>query len=150
MASELDELYRDLEQKVAQKSRELVRSERLASVGYLAAGVAHEINNPIGIIAGYAELAMQKLDREASPATVAEARQSLGLICEEAFRCKEIVQKLLSLARPGEESRAGVAGGCGRERGVDHLGAEGLQGPATEIGDRADRRSCACWPARAR
>jgi len=40
MATELDTLYRQLEEKVAAKSKELVRSERLASVGYLAAGVA--------------------------------------------------------------------------------------------------------------
>ena len=55
MAGELQSLYRDLERKVDEKSRELVKSERLASVGYLAAGVAHEINNPLGIIAAYAE-----------------------------------------------------------------------------------------------
>lgn len=110
MAAELDGLYRDLENKVAEKSRELVRSERLASVGYLAAGVAHEINNPIGIIAGYAELSLGQLRSAAgeSPA-LAEARKALELICEEAFRCKQIVGKLLSLARPGEEARRPVA-----------------------------------------
>ena len=64
MAHELDGLYRELEQKVAAKSKELVRSERLASVGYLAAGVAHEINNPLSIIAGYGERAMELLDRQ--------------------------------------------------------------------------------------
>src|SRR6185369_10914403 len=58
MAAELDGLYRELEDKVATKSKELVRSERLASVGFLAAGVAHEINNPLGIISGYAELSL--------------------------------------------------------------------------------------------
>ena len=105
MAGELDTLYRELERKVAEKSRELVRSERLASVGFLAAGVAHEINNPIGIIAGYAELSQQQLDRDASPAAVEEARKTLGVISDEAFRCKQIVQKLLSLARPGEDNR---------------------------------------------
>ena len=105
MAGELDTLYRDLERKVAEKSRELVRSERLASVGFLAAGVAHEINNPIGIIAGYAEFSQQQLERDPSPAAVEEARKTLAVIGEEVFRCKEIVQKLLSMARPGEENR---------------------------------------------
>ena len=61
MAAELEELYRTLEAKVAAKSKELVRSERLASVGFLAAGVAHEINNPLSIISGYAELSLKCL-----------------------------------------------------------------------------------------
>jgi two-component system NtrC family sensor kinase len=108
MAGELQELYRDLEQKVAAKSSELVRSERLASVGFLAAGVAHEINNPIGIIAGYAELSLARL-REQPHGDAAEARKALEVICEEAFRCKQIVQKLLALARPGDEARGTVS-----------------------------------------
>ena len=65
MAGELDSFYRELERKVAETSRDLVRSERLASVGYLAAGVAHEINNPLGIISGYAEMSLEQL--KASP-----------------------------------------------------------------------------------
>lgn len=109
MANELDELYRELEQKVAQKSKQLVRSERLASVGFLAAGVAHEINNPIGIIAGYAEFALEQLRKDPGEKTLSEAVKALTTICEEAFRCKEIVQKLLTLARPGEEARAVIA-----------------------------------------
>ncbi|HEV8291678.1 MAG TPA: HAMP domain-containing sensor histidine kinase [Tepidisphaeraceae bacterium] len=105
MATELDTLYRQLEEKVAAKSKELVRSERLASVGYLAAGVAHEINNPMGIIAGYAELSLQALKQKAPPEAIAEAEKSMKVISEEAFRCKEIVEKLLSLARSGDENR---------------------------------------------
>jgi two-component system NtrC family sensor kinase len=105
MATELDGLYRQLEQKVAAKSKELVRSERLASVGYLAAGVAHEINNPMGIIAGYAEFSLQALKQKSPPEAVAEAEKSMKVIAEEAFRCKQIVEKLLSLARPGDDNR---------------------------------------------
>ena len=103
MARELDSLYRDLEQKVALKSRELVRSERLASVGYLAAGVAHEINNPLSIIAGYAERSLAEMDDAASDTAL---RKVLQIICSEAFRCKEITGKLLSMARGGEEEKA--------------------------------------------
>ncbi|HEV8605688.1 MAG TPA: ATP-binding protein [Tepidisphaeraceae bacterium] len=105
MATELDGLYRQLEEKVAAKSKELVRSERLASVGYLAAGVAHEINNPMGIIAGYAEFSLQALKQKSPPEAVAEAEKSMKVIAEEAFRCKQIVEKLLSLARPGDDNR---------------------------------------------
>ena len=134
MADQLDGLYKSLEQKVADKSRRLVRSERLASVGFLAAGVAHEINNPIGIIAGHAELALQELATMLPPtatsgagaptgtSSVAEgaphrpaeqaivnAREAFSVIADEAFRCKAIVEKLLSLARPGDETRKPVS-----------------------------------------
>src|SRR5687767_7695057 len=110
MAAELDAYYRELEQKVAAKSRELVRSERLASVGYLAAGVAHEINNPLGIISGYAEYALSELKRSGDTEDGDEPARSLQVICDEAFRCKAITQKLLSLARGGDdETRAPVS-----------------------------------------
>ena len=108
MAEELDELYRDLEAKVAAKSKELVRSERLASVGFLAAGVAHEINNPLGIISGYAELAQRKLAKKAENAGE-EASKSLHIIFEESQRCKQIIQKLLTLARGGDDQRGPVS-----------------------------------------
>jgi signal transduction histidine kinase len=119
LAREFTDLYGNLEQKVIQRSRELVRSERLASVGYLAAGVAHEINNPLSVISGYAELAAKGLRRvldgdsatqsEASAAAEAEALaaavEAQEVIREEAFRCKEITNRLLSLARGGEGGR---------------------------------------------
>jgi two-component system, NtrC family, sensor kinase len=109
MAAELDGFYRDLERKVAEKSRDLVRSERLASVGYLAAGVAHEINNPLGIISGYAELSLEQLKQSAGgPDGNGELVKALGVICDEAFRCKEITGKLLSLSRGADEARTRV------------------------------------------
>jgi signal transduction histidine kinase len=109
MAEELDGFYHQLEQKVAAKSRELVRSERLASVGYLAAGVAHEINNPLGIISGYAEYSLAELGKDPAarggPAGSAadDVARSLEIIRDEAFRCKGITQQLLSLARGGDD-----------------------------------------------
>ena len=91
MAGQIGLLYRDLEAQVALKSKELTRSQRLASVGYLAAGVAHEINNPLAIIGGYGERSLQLLDRaqgdgpargavsaEGPPRTPARAGRSQG------------------------------------------------------------------------
>jgi signal transduction histidine kinase len=109
MAEELQELYQKLEQKVAAKSRELVRSERLASVGFLAAGVAHEINNPLSIITGYAEMSLKRLEADPSPEAAADAVGTLRVVCEEAFRCKQITEKLLSLSRSREEGRKPVS-----------------------------------------
>ena len=99
MADDLATLYSELEDKVRLRSAQLAQSERLASVGFLAAGVAHEINNPLGIIAGEAELALGDLPDDAP------AREALTAIRDEAFRCKGITQKLLSLSRPGSGTR---------------------------------------------
>lgn len=107
MADRLSALCQDLERQVAEKSRELVRSERLASVGCLAAGVAHEINNPLGVIAGYAELSISRIDGGGG-VSVNDLKGTLQIVCDEAFRCKEITDKLLSLVRPGEGVRTPV------------------------------------------
>lgn len=122
LAKELASLYRTLEEKVIARSRELVRSERLASVGFLAAGVAHEINNPLSVISGYSELAAKSLRRvlegpgagsrgfdedeaQAEAESLSSALEAQDIIREEAFRCKEITSRLLSLARGGGDGR---------------------------------------------
>jgi signal transduction histidine kinase len=109
MAGELESLYLDLERKVAAKSKELARSQRLASVGFLAAGVAHEINNPLSIIAGYGERSLRLLERRLDRASLPRTRQAIQIMCDEAFRCKQITGRLLSLARPAADERHAVA-----------------------------------------
>ena len=105
MAEELDAFHRRLEAMVESKSRELVRSERLASVGYLAAGVAHEINNPLSVMAGYAELSLKRLRKTTQSATSTDLSKFASIIRSEAFRCKQITQKLLSLAKGNSDVR---------------------------------------------
>lgn len=107
MADELQTVYTDLEEKVESKSRELVRSERLASVGHLAAGIAHEINNPLGIIAGHAELSLMQLNK-ADGGSSEDTKETLEVIRDEAFRCKEIIQQLLSLARKAPTTKSTI------------------------------------------
>ncbi|MBE7561083.1 PAS domain S-box protein [bacterium] len=74
----------------------LIRTERLASVGEIAAGLAHEIGNPLGIIKSCAKY-LQK-----SPKVAEELREDLEIIESEATRCEKIVQELLRLSSPGD------------------------------------------------
>jgi signal transduction histidine kinase len=106
MTSRLSATYADLERQIGERSRQLVRSERLASVGFLAAGVAHEINNPLAAIAFSSEALETRLDRvfetaeDGSPsADERTVRKYLRMIQEEAFRCKGITEKLLDFSR---------------------------------------------------
>lgn len=78
--------------------QELLHKERLASMGQLAAGVAHEINNPLGTILLFAE-AMHK---ELSRAGDTQHCRDLQVIIEETTRCKNIVADLLNFARQQE------------------------------------------------
>jgi two-component system NtrC family sensor kinase len=117
MTGRLRDMYRDLARQVNERSRQLVRSERLAGVGFLAAGVAHEINNPLASIAFCSEALERRLadllDRRMPPGRahddVAQERdiiaKYLKMIQEEAFRCKEITQRLLEFSRGGERRR---------------------------------------------
>jgi signal transduction histidine kinase len=109
MIEQLDSLYQTLEAKVATRSRELVRSERLASVGFLAAGIAHEISTPLNVITGYAELTQKDLGTEPDLAKRGELQQRLRIVCEESYRCKTIIQQLLSMAKRNEEVRTLVS-----------------------------------------
>ena len=109
MTRELDSLTQSLEHEVEQKSRQLLRSEQLAGVGVLAAGVAHEINNPLSIIAGYAESCLQHLgELNGEAAAHNDVRETLEIILDEAFRCRDITTRLLDLARKDDEAPAQV------------------------------------------
>ncbi|MGA2337121.1 MAG: ATP-binding protein [Terriglobales bacterium] len=96
------QLYRDLAERLAESNRRLEhaqaearRSERLAALGQLSAGLAHEIRNPLGVIKGSAEMLTQKLQ-----ASDELARELAGYISTEVNRLSALVTEFLDFARP--------------------------------------------------
>lgn len=109
--AELSRLNTELDFKVIERTRELalaleelraaqkqlVRSEKLAAIGQLTAGVAHEINNPIAVMQGNLDLVREELGEAAAP-----VKNELRLLDEQIHRVRVIVTKLLQFARPDE------------------------------------------------
>jgi two-component system NtrC family sensor kinase len=90
--AELAAAFNKMTGNLARHQEELVRTQKLAAIGQVAAGIAHEINNPLGVILGYVKLLSRR------PAM--EAQEELQIIEDEACQCQRIVQGLLDLARP--------------------------------------------------
>jgi signal transduction histidine kinase len=104
MTSRFQAIRDDLDRQVQLRTKQVVRSEQLASVGFLAAGVSHEINNPLASIAMCAESLESRL-AEIAPGDSEQSelvRRYLRMIQTEAFRCKEITEKLLDFSRLGD------------------------------------------------
>ena len=112
MVARLHAVNADLARQVNERSRQLVRSERMVSVGFLAAGVAHEINNPLASILFCSEALERRVHEmlavsanTASPAESEVLSRYLKMIQQEALRCKDITQKLLDFSRTGDRRK---------------------------------------------
>jgi len=91
-----DQMRLQEEQKIARQ--QLYRSARLASIGTLASGVAHEINNPLTAILGFSSALTGRIDNN-EPLDQVELAEYLGIIKTEAIRCRDIVENLSKFAR---------------------------------------------------
>ncbi len=107
MTARFEDIRDDLDRQVQERTRQVVRSEQLASVGFLAAGVAHEINNPLASIALCAESLESRLGDicDESDEEHEVVANYMRMIQSEAFRCKEITEKLLDFSRVGQTER---------------------------------------------
>jgi len=86
-------------EELANTQEALMQSERLASMGQLAAGIAHEVNNPLGVVLMYAHLMVEELKEES------RLKQDAKMIVDQADRCKKIVAGLLHFARQNKVLR---------------------------------------------
>jgi signal transduction histidine kinase len=111
---------------------EVVASERLAAVGRVAAGVAHEINNPVAIIRGYVKTMRQEAQGE-------QLRDELRILDEEASACQRIAEDLLTYARspamvPVPVDAAEILrDAAGRSEGLLTRGSAGAEPPPVAV-----------------
>ncbi|HEX9082380.1 MAG TPA: ATP-binding protein [Holophagaceae bacterium] len=96
---ELAKAFNRMIGRVAETQRQLAQADKLASVGRLAAGVAHEINNPLTGVLSYASLLRKRLEADEA------AREDLDVIVRETMRCRGIIRELLDFARPAPPVR---------------------------------------------
>ncbi len=112
---------------LASTQEALMQSEKLASMGQLAAGIAHEVNNPLGVVLMYAHLLLEEAgDRS-------EIAEDVEMIVEQADRCKKIVAGLLNFARQNKVSRQSVNAANLVRRAIKALGVPGAVAVTVEV-----------------
>ncbi|HEX7552192.1 MAG TPA: ATP-binding protein [Geothrix sp.] len=96
---QLAKAFNDMTRNLADIHRQLAQADKLASVGRLAAGIAHEINNPLTGVLSYASLLRKRMEHDVP------ACEDLDVIVRETVRCRGIIRGLLDFARPAAPAR---------------------------------------------
>jgi signal transduction histidine kinase len=134
LARQFNAMTRSLEE----HQQRLVQHEKLAGIGRLAAGVAHEINNPLAVILGYARLLRRK--------ATGEQANDLRIIEDETLRAKAIVDGLLDLSRPVQVERERIDLRALAEETVARLRESGrLEGVITSVSGEGAAYGNAHW-----
>jgi signal transduction histidine kinase len=103
--SKLRQTQQELQTRVEaqlEAERRLIQAEKLAAVGEMAAGIAHELNNPLTTVTGFTELVLDDLPVDS------ESRPDLELVLREARRARDVVRRLLDFSRRSESERTRV------------------------------------------
>ncbi len=99
MAEEITSFTNNLEKQVQDRTRDLIHSQKLAGIGRLASGVAHEINNPMAAIGACAEGLLRRFEKEEAMPKDNTVKEYLETIRDEVLRCKDITEKLLDFSK---------------------------------------------------
>ena len=105
----LEKRVEERTKELREKQHQLVQAGKLAAIGQLGAGVAHELNNPMAGILGYAQLMLEIVSRkDLKIEDVSAFKKFLQRIEDGSLRCKEIIQNLLQFARKSPEEVVSV------------------------------------------
>ncbi|MFW5767520.1 MAG: ATP-binding protein, partial [Bacteroidota bacterium] len=102
MHRSIEELHQKNE-KLTSIQQALKQSEKLAHLGQLSAGIAHELNNPLGVVIMYSNMLLDEVDENS------EAYEDYKIIADQASRCKKIVGNLLNFARKNQVRQSNVS-----------------------------------------
>lgn len=97
-------LLEDVTQQVEMEAR-IIETDKMAAVGLLASGVAHEINNPLAVVSAHSEDMLDRLNEKIYAPTHEEIKEVLRIISLQIMRCKQITNRLLHFARRGKQGR---------------------------------------------
>lgn len=113
-------LLEDVTQQVEMEAR-VIETEKMATVGLLASGVAHEINNPLAIVSAHNEDLLDRLQEEKELPSKTEIQEILRVITKQIERCKQVTSRLLRFARPGKHTPDVIDANNALEQTIDLL-----------------------------